>query len=85
MDLFLKYVCSKIEKRNLENLSSQYTAEGIKIITENTARFAGGSSLKMSLAEVKEEIKKPVDNRTSEQIETDIFNKLKQYGKVVKE
>lgn len=58
-----------------------YTAEGIKLVTENTAKFAGGSALKLSLGELKETAQKPQDNRSNEEIKNDMIEKMHQFRK----
>jgi len=51
------------------------------MISENTAKFAGGSALKLSLSELKEAAQKPADNRTGEEIKHDMIEKMNQFRK----
>ena len=53
----------------------------MKILTENTAKFAGGSALKVSLPELKNNSETPHDNRTNEEIKQDMVTKIKQFRK----
>lgn len=49
------------------------------MISENTAKFAGGSALKLSLSEFREAAQKPPDTRTGEEVKQDMISKMKQF------
>ena len=65
---------SDIIKRQAEEESYKiYTAECLRIITENTAKMVGGSCVSVSFADIIDP--KPVDNRTGEEIVAEIIKK----------
>lgn len=65
---------SDIIKRQAEEESYKiYTAECLRIITENTAKMVGGSCVSVSFADIINP--KPVDNRTGEEIVAEIIEK----------
>lgn len=65
---------SDIIKRQAEKESYKiYTAECLRIITENTAKIVGGSCVSVSFADIIDP--KPVDNRTGEEIVAEIIKK----------
>ena len=65
---------SDIIKRQAEEESYKiYTAECLRIITENTAKIVGGSCVSVSFADIIDP--KPVDNRTGEEIVAEIIKK----------
>lgn len=65
---------SDIIKRQAEEESYKiYTAECLRIITENTAIIVGGSCVSVSFADIIDP--KPVDNRTGEEIVAEIIKK----------
>ena len=65
---------SDITKRQAEEESYKiYTAECLRIITENTAKIVDGSCVSVSFADIIDP--KPVDNRTVEEIAAEIIKK----------
>lgn len=65
---------SDIIKRQAEEESYKiYTAECLRIITENTAKMVGGSCVSVSFADIINP--KPVDIRTGEEIVAEIIKK----------
>ena len=66
---------SLFQKEQEEKAVRNYYAECLRIMTENTAKFGGGSYIEAKLQDILEP--KPVDNRTSDDIIEGIRNKLK--------
>ena len=66
---------SLFQKEQEEKAVRNYYAECLRIMTENTAKFGGGSYIEAKLQDILEP--KPVDNRTSDDIIEGIKNKLK--------
>lgn len=69
----MRYIKSRYERDSREQIYRFYIAEAVKIATSNTANWAGGSTMTKHLNELYNY--KP-DNRTSEDIISDIRNKL---------
>ena len=66
---------SLFQKEQEEKAVKIYYAECLRIITENTAKIAGGSYAQVKLQDILDP--KPVDNRTADDIIEGIRNKLK--------
>ena len=66
---------SLFQKEQEEKAVRNYYAECLRIMTENTAKFGGGSYIEAKLQDILEP--KPVDNRTADDIIDGIRNKLK--------
>ena len=68
--------CTLAFLQNKKQQSYQYyIAECLRIISENTAKFGGGSYVQVKIQDVLEP--KPVDNRTADDVIESIRNKLK--------
>ena len=61
-----------------ETAYKMYVAEALRIITENTARYAGGSYMKQRYADIIDP--KPEEKRTKGEIVDMIKNKLAEIG-----
>ena len=73
---YVKDFCiSLFQKEQEEKAVRNYYAECLRIISENTAKFAGGSYIEISLQDILNS--KPIDNRTADDIIEGIRNKLK--------
>ena len=73
---YAKDLCITLfQKEQEEQAVRNYYAECLRIMTENTAKFGGGSYIEAKLQDILEP--KPVDNRTSDDIIEGIRNKLK--------
>ena len=66
---------SLFQKEQEEKAVRNYYAECLRIMTENIAKFGGGSYIEAKLQDILEP--KPVDNRTADDIIEGIRNKLK--------
>ena len=66
---------SLFQKEQEEKAVKIYYAECLRIMTENTAKFGGGSYIEAKLQDILDP--KPVDNRTADDIIEGIRNKLK--------
>ena len=66
---------SLFQKEQEEKAVRNYYAECLRIMTENTAKFGGGSYIEDKLQDILDP--KPVDNRTADDIIDGIRNKLK--------
>lgn len=53
-----------------------YVAEGVRMIAENTAKFAGGSYMTAKWADIVNP--KPVETRTPEQVIEQVMTRLKE-------
>ena len=65
---------SLFQKEQEEKAVRIYLAECLRLITENTAKFAGGSFIEAKLQDILNP--KPVDNRTADDIIEGIRKKL---------
>ncbi len=54
-----------------------YVADALKMISENTARFAGGSHLTKRYVDIINDTAKETKEKTSEEIKKDIFDTIK--------
>ena len=73
---YAKDLCiSLFQKEQEEKAVRNYYAECLRIMTENTAKFGGGSYIEAKLQDILEP--KPVDHHTSDDIIDGIRNKLK--------
>lgn len=69
----MRYASVRLEQLQRDRAYRIYVTDCLKVIGENTARFAGGSSLTKRYAEVIDPL--PVDNRTGEEIAEDIIKR----------
>ena len=69
-----------IKRQNEESAFRIYAAECMRTITENTAKFAGGSFVQAKYSDLIDP--KPEDNRTCEEITAEV---VKRCGLVVKD
>lgn len=70
----LETCISLFQKEQEDKAVKAYIGECLRIITENTAKFVGGSFLELKLRDILDP--KPVDNRTAKDIIEDIRKKL---------
>ena len=66
----MRYVSSKINTKVSDDIYRFYISNAVKILTENTARFAGGSELSKSYYDImhKDEI---IENEKQNEIEAE--------------
>lgn len=73
----MKDFCISLFKQEQEEKATKiYYAECLRIISENTAKFGGGSYIQAKLVDVLDP--KPVDNRTANEIINSIKDKIEQ-------
>lgn len=71
----MRYVKARLHESVLDKSYRIYVTDSLKMISENTSKYAGGSSFNMRYWDI---IKKPVnETRTSEEIIDGIKGKLK--------
>lgn len=76
----MRYVFARFNARKAENELNFYITDALRLITENTAKFAGGSYIQVRYADI---IKpKPVETRTAKEIIADLSKKLDRIGKM---
>lgn len=74
----MRYVKAKAQQNALDKSYRIYVTDSLKMISENTSKYAGGSSFSVRYWDL---IKKPVnETRTSEEIINGIKGKLKKIG-----
>jgi hypothetical protein len=74
----MRYVKAKAQEHALEKAYRIYTTDSLKMISENTSKYAGGSSFSVRYWDM---VKKPVpETRTGEEIIDGIKGKLKMIG-----
>lgn len=72
---YVKDICiSLFQKEQEEKAVKIYYAECLRAISENTAKFGGGSYIQAKLQDILDQ--KPVDNRTADDIIEGIRKKL---------
>lgn len=69
----LSVLFPRIKELELKKVYRVYVTDALRIITENTARIAGGKSITARYADIIEE-KKP-DTRTAEEIAGDVITR----------
>lgn len=74
LNMFMRYVGSKIAQRQEETAYRIYITDALLVIGENTKRFAGGSSMKVRYADIL--YPKPEETRTAEEIKQHFISKL---------
>lgn len=74
----MRYVNARVNKETREEACRIYVTDGIKIISENTAKLAGGSSFKIRYSELFGAVKE--ETRTEEEVVQDIREKLRKLG-----
>ena len=62
-----------IFRKAKEEQTASYTSDALKILTENTAKYAGGSYMNTRLEDILNQ--KPQDNRTAEEIAADVIQR----------
>ena len=76
---FLRYCVARLNERAKTEAYRIYVTDALRVVAENTARFASGNYIKARYADMIEPKKQ--DNRTGDEIVTDI---IKRAGLVVK-
>lgn len=66
MRMIIGYVRSQLESATRDNVFRMYVSDCLRIITENTAKFAGGSFMKMRYSELIDS--KPKPQKSAEEI-----------------
>ena len=76
----MRYVSSKINLKIDDDMYRFYISNGVKILTSNTARFAGGSELVKTFREIMSPVEAETeeDKQESEQAAQEIIQKMKQ-------
>lgn len=73
MEAFMRYALARYKTYQREVAYRIYVTDCLRMITENTARFAKGSYMKGRYADI---LKEPVrDNRTGEEIAAEVIQK----------
>lgn len=70
----IEHCISAFLQSKKEQSYQHYMAECLRVITENTARFGGGSYIQVKLQDILDP--KPVENRTADEIIEGIRKKL---------
>lgn len=70
----IEHCISAFVQKKKEQSYQHYVAECLRVISENTAKFGGGSYVQVKLQDILNP--KPVDNRTAEDIIDGIRKKL---------
>lgn len=76
----MRYVMARSRQQRRDLAYRVYVTDCLRIMTENTARFAGGRYVTQGFSAALR--REPVDNRTGEEIAADVIKKA---GLVVKE
>lgn len=71
----MRYVMAKAQQMSKDKAYRIYVTDGVKIITENTARFFGGRHFETRFIDVIEP--KPEETRTADEIIENIRDKIK--------
>lgn len=71
----MRYCIAKFRKDNLDTTYRIYVTDALKIIAENTSKYAGGSYMKIRFSEIINP--KPEETRTADEIITGITDKLR--------
>lgn len=69
----MRYAASRIGSHCKEKAFREYVAEGVRMISQNTAKFAGGHYLSVRYGDIIHP--KPQDTRTGEEIVADIIRR----------
>lgn len=71
----MRYCVSRYRKDNLDTTYRIYVTDALKLIAENTSKYAGGGYLKIRFADIINP--KPEETRTAGEIITSITDKLR--------
>ena len=69
----MRYAVSRYNQHQREHAYRIYVSDCLRIMTENTAKYAGGTHLTKRYADVIQ--RKPLDNRSGAEIAADIIQK----------
>lgn len=69
----MRYATARIGEHCKEKVFREYVADGVHMISENTAKFSGGSYLSVRYDDIIHP--KPRDTRTGEEIAADIIKR----------
>ena len=75
-DYLIDHCVSFLISQNKEHIYRSYVTEALKIISENTSKFFGGGYLNIRYTDILENINKPKETRTAEEIIENIRDKL---------
>lgn len=70
---FLRYCVARLNEREKTEAYRIYVTDALRVVAENTARFASGNYIKARYADIIEPKKQ--DNRTCEEITADIVER----------
>ena len=73
MRVFIGHVRSQLEASTRDSVFKVYVSDCLRIITENTAKYAGGSFMKMRYSDLIES--KPKQEKSAEEIIDDVVKK----------
>lgn len=71
MDYIAQHVLQVYQQEQKEFAYRVYVSDALKLITENTAKYAGGSHLAKRWADIV--VQKPADTRTGAEIARDVI------------
>ena len=74
----MRYVEARISQEMRSKAYRIYVTDGLKLISENTAKYAGGSAFKQRYFDLFN--KQPEETRTGEEIILEIKGKLRKLG-----
>lgn len=74
----MRYFQARFEQEQESSAFRIYLTDALKVLSENTARFGGGSSMRLRYAEIID--RTPPDTRTPEEVIGNIKNKLSKLG-----
>ncbi|MDE7398968.1 MAG: hypothetical protein K2N06_05505 [Oscillospiraceae bacterium] len=71
----MRYCIARFQKNNLDMTYRVYVTDALKLIAENTSKYAGGSYMKIRFTDIINP--KPEETRTADEIITSITDKLR--------
>ena len=78
-EYIMQYMLSRYRSESKEKVYKAYVTDTLKVIAENTARYAGGSTIKKRFIDISEEEKnepkKPQES--AEKVKSDLLEKMK--------
>lgn len=75
----MQYTAARYAEKKEDDAYRSYLADGIRLITENTAKIGGGGYLKTRWADMKNP--KPKETRTPDEIKAHMKDRLAKLGR----
>lgn len=77
-EYIMQYMLLRYRNESKEKVYKAYVTDTLKVIAENTARYAGGSTIKKRYIDISEEKNEPQKpQKSAEKVKSDLLEKMK--------